>query len=67
MNRPPFPPLAFGPIVGAIAVGLVGACASMQAPPGGPPDPDPPVLLAITPDSGAELPDFDDDVEFQFD
>ncbi len=69
MNRLPLAPRVVGPVVGAIAVGLVGggACASMQAPPGGPPDPDPPVLLAITPDSGTEQPDFDDDVEFRFD
>lgn len=67
MNHLPLTPQLVGPVVGAIAVGLVGACASMQAPPGGPPDPDPPVLLAITPDSGAVLPDFDDDVEFRFD
>ena len=67
MNHLPLAPRVVGPVVGAIAVGLVGACANMQAPPGGPPDPDPPMLLAITPDSGAVLPDFDDDVEFRFD
>jgi hypothetical protein len=39
----------------------------MQPPPGAPYDPDPPVLLAATPDSGSVVGAFDDDVEFQFD
>ena len=40
----------------------------MQAPPGAPYDPDPPVLVAATPDSGTIVGVFDDDdVEFQFD
>ncbi len=58
---------ALAALLAAAAVGLVGACASMQTPPGGPPDPDPPILVTVAPDSGAEMPEFDDDVEFQFD
>ena len=53
-----------------LAVGLWGfaaACASMGPPPGGPFDEDPPVLLAVAPDSGTTVEGFDDDVEFQFD
>ena len=56
-----------GPFLGCAVLGLVGACASMQAPPGAPFDPDPPILLAATPDSGAVVTGFDDVVEFQFD
>ena len=58
---------ALAGLLGGLAVGLVGACASMQPPPGAPYDPDPPVLLAATPDSGSVVGEFDDDVEFQFD
>jgi hypothetical protein len=39
----------------------------MEEPPGGPPDFNPPTLLTISPDSGAVLDGFGDDVEFQFD
>ncbi len=39
----------------------------MGNPPGGPEDFAPPVLLSTRPDSGAVLPDFDGDAEFQFD
>lgn len=56
-----------GPFLGCAVIGLVGACASMQAPPGAPFDPDPPILLAATPDSGTVVTGFDDVVEFQFD
>jgi hypothetical protein len=58
---------ALAGLLGAAAVGLIGGCASMQLPPGAPFDPDPPVLLAAQPDSGAVLSGFDDDVEFRFD
>jgi hypothetical protein len=58
---------ALAGLLGAAAVGLVGACASMQAPPGAPYDPDPPILLTTTPDSGTVVGEFDDDVEFEFD
>ncbi len=56
-----------GPFLGGAVVGLAGACASMQAPPGAPFDPDPPILLSATPDSGTVVAGFDDVVEFQFD
>lgn len=56
-----------GPFLGGAVVGLVGACASIQPPPGAPFDPDPPILLAATPDSGTVVTGFDDVVEFQFD
>jgi hypothetical protein len=39
----------------------------MQPPPGAPFEADAPVLLSTSPDSGAVIADFDDDVEFQFD
>jgi hypothetical protein len=39
----------------------------MEEPPGGPPDFASPVILTITPDSGAVLDGFGDEVEFQFD
>ncbi len=49
-----------------IALALA-ACASQGFPPGGPDDPDPPVLLGTNPDSGAvNVPD-DREVTFQFD
>lgn len=54
----------------AACIGLLGvawACATIQDPPGGPPDFAPPVLLTVVPDSGAVLDGFDDEVEFQFD
>jgi hypothetical protein len=39
----------------------------MEPPPGGPPDAEPPQLVATNPDSFASLPDFSGDVEFLFD
>ncbi len=45
----------------------VTACAVMEQPPGGPPDFAAPVLEAVTPDSGAVVPDLDRPVRFQFD
>ena len=42
-------------------------CASVQAPPGGPPDSAPPVLLTVTPDSGAVAEGLKDPVTFRFD
>lgn len=52
-------------LVGA-AVLLVG-CAKIEPPPGGPPDPTPPQLVATRPDSFALIPDFKGSVEFRFD
>ncbi len=54
-------------LLGGVGIGIVGACASMQPPPGAPFEADAPVLLSTSPDSGAVIADFDDDVEFQFD
>lgn len=56
MSRAPVPLLA-----------LLLACARIEPPPGGPPDADPPRLVATTPESLASLPDFDGEAEFQFD
>jgi hypothetical protein len=39
----------------------------MGAPPGGPPDQAPPLILAIRPDSGAIVPGLEDDLVIQFD
>ena len=47
-------------------LGLLLACATVQPPPGGPPDALPPELVATVPESLAILPGFDDDVEFRF-
>ena len=43
------------------------ACARIEPPPGGPPDADPPKLIATTPDSMAQVPGFKGHVEFRFD
>jgi hypothetical protein len=49
-----------------IAIAVLAACASQGDPPGGPPDSNPPVLVAIVPDSGA-VNVRPDRVEFRFD
>ena len=49
-----------------LLVFFLGGCATMQQPPGGPPDYDAPIVLAITPDSGAVVEGFDDELEIQF-
>ncbi len=43
------------------------ACARIEPPPGGPPDPAPPRLIATRPDSFARLAEFDGSAEFVFD
>ena len=43
------------------------ACASVGAPPGGPPDVVPPKIVHVKPDSGAVVPNFNGDAEIQFD
>jgi len=43
------------------------ACAVVQDPPGGPPDFDAPVLVSVSPDSGAIVPDLHDPLVFRFD
>lgn len=47
--------------------GLALACASVQPPPGGPPDKEPPKIVHVEPESGAVVPKFDGDVVIQFD
>jgi len=42
------------------------SCAHVEAPPGGPPDSIPPILIAVVPDSYAVVPGFDDYVRFEF-
>lgn len=54
-------------LLGGVGIGIVGACASMQPPPGAPFDADAPVLVSASPESGTVVANFDDDVEFQFD
>ncbi len=51
---------------GLAALGAFG-CAHVAAPPGGPADSIPPVLIAVQPDSYAVVADFEDDVRFEFD
>lgn len=51
--------------VGCLAL-LLTACATIQEPPGGPPDFDPPIILSVVPDSGAVVEAFDDEFEVQF-
>lgn len=52
---------------GAVLLAVLVACAKIEPPPGGPPDPIAPHLVATIPDSLRSLPDFDGDVQFQFD
>ena len=53
----------------AVGAGLLAviACANMEPPPGAPPDPLPPQVVAIRPDSLMVAPDFDGHAEFIFD
>lgn len=52
----------------ALACGLLFAsCARQSAPPGGPPDARPPVVIRTTPEALAEVPDFTGPVRFEFD
>ena len=46
---------------------LAGSCASVETPPGGPPDFTAPALLSVTPDSGTVNPGLDDPIWFAFD
>ncbi|MBI4502620.1 MAG: Ig-like domain-containing protein [Gemmatimonadetes bacterium] len=45
---------------------LLGACATIQEPPGGPPDLTPPSLVSVTPDSGVVVPGLKTPVLFRF-
>jgi hypothetical protein len=52
----------------ALVVGvLVASCARQSAPPGGPPDARPPVVIRTTPEALADVPDFTGPVRFEFD
>ena len=53
--------------VAGLLVGLLQACATVGPPPGGPPDKEPPKIVSVTPDSGAVVPNFKDDIVIQFD
>lgn len=72
---PPLPPLPsrrysrrrYGSIGTALAASVTVACAVVQEPPGGPPDFAAPVLVAVTPDSGAIVPNLDKPLVFRFD
>ncbi len=52
--------------IGLLTAALA-ACAVIENPPGGPPDFAAPVLVSVTPDSGAVVPDLDDPLRIQFD
>jgi len=55
-----------GLLLAAVA-GALSACASVGDPPGGPPDIAPPRIISIQPESGAVVPNFNDDITIQFD
>jgi hypothetical protein len=60
--------LAILPVLPVLPVlAALPACARIEPPPGGPPDPTPPRLLATRPDSFARVPKFDGSAEFIFD
>lgn len=50
-----------------MGVALAGACAQQGAPPGGPEDRRPPVVVSTVPDTFAIVPDFEGPVVFEFD
>jgi len=55
-------------LIALCATALAGAaCANLGAPPGGPPDTAPPLILSIRPDSGEIVPGLKDAVVIQFD
>jgi Big-like domain-containing protein len=56
-----------GLVAAAVAIATTLSCARIEPPPGGPPDPTPPHLIATRPDSFARIPGFKGDVEFRFD
>src|SRR5216117_914883 len=51
--------------IGALGA-LLLACASVGAPPGGPPDKEPPKIVQVKPESGAMVPNFHGDAAIQF-
>ena len=54
-------------VAGLLVTALLGACATVGEPPGGPPDTAPPQVLRVAPESGAVLPGWKGDALFQFD
>jgi len=55
-------------LVVALPLGVVvSACASVGAPPGGPPDTEPPKIVAVLPESGTVVPNWKDEISIQFD
>ena len=54
------------PFLGAVALLIPAACARQGAPPGGPPDRLPPVVISTRPDTFAELDAIDDAVRVRF-
>lgn len=61
------PPRRVLPVGAALLVALSAACARQGAPPGGPEDGRPPVVVATYPDTFAVLEDFRGPVRFRFD
>jgi hypothetical protein len=59
-------PIRLGVTAHLAAVMATLACANIEAPPGGPPDQAPPILLRTVPESLGVFPGFDDRVEFVF-
>jgi len=53
-------------VVALAAAAPLLACASVGTPPGGPPDKEPPKIVAVKPESGAVVPDFHGDAAIQF-
>jgi len=60
------PPTRLGLSVRLLAATAALACANIEAPPGGPPDQAPPVLVRTVPESLGVFPGFNDRVEFVF-
>ncbi len=58
---------ALGPALAALIAGWAGACANQGAPPGGPEDKRPPVVVRTEPDTFATLTDLGSRVRFYFD
>lgn len=50
----------------ALGLGILLACAKIEAPPGAPPDVSPPHLVSVTPESLAVLPGYTGDVTFRY-
>src|SRR5438105_8298113 len=54
-------------VTGLLVAAVLLACASVGAPPGGPPDKEPPKIVHVKPESGAAVPNFHGDAVIQFD